>query len=89
MPDCPIDFMSSTPNVFTVPTPTGNSTPLISNISFFINLPDVCLTLNTPPGVPFDMENPMAPLLFPTISDVTGISASVISVLFKIKLVFT
>ena len=88
-PFCLTPLTSLIPNVVTVPIPAGKSTPLTCIASPSANLPLVCINSTKPLLVPVVAANPMAPLLFPTISDVTGISASVISVLFKIKLVFT
>ena len=88
-PFCLTPLTSLIPNVVTVPIPAGKSTPLTCIASPSANLPLVCINSTKPLLVPVVAANPIAPLLFPTISDVTGISASVISVLFKIKLVFT
>ena len=83
-PACLTDLMSFTPNVLTVPTPTGKSTPLTSNCSPLINLPDVWVSFNVLKEVVASAQNPIAPLLLPTTIDDTGISLGVIF-LFKIK----
>ena len=88
-PFCETPLISLIPNVVTVPIPTGKSTPLTCIASPSANLPFVCINFTKPLLVPVVAANPTAPLLFPTINDVTGISASVISVLFKIKSVLT